>query len=832
MKKILSLALLGLALSANAQQVNGDFDATWEKCYPLGSKAGYEQGTEPLGWQASNVQGMNGTGAKTVVTEVTGRNGNGSAVCLTNLKTGVNLGFKDYSSVVPAYISLGTPWSTSVGLKLESTSDGGTFGGIDFAYHPDALKLYYQKTNASGSSQPSTVVAYLWNGTFTQNEVPYTIVLNSTPAKMTMTDRDRQVLNKSFDGCQGGTRTDNGTLVASLEKSITANTADGTWDCVTIDFTYNTATTLEPQKLNIIISANDYFGTRASNVENDKLVVDDVTLIYRSQLNSIKYNNTPISGFDKDTYSYAVLGEWTDGCLTSTSNGKGATQSGWSYDPATQTATNTITGEGEDENGETTHTYTVKFVNLSLASITYKEGTAEAQSLVATNDNHYYVFADDYSEGCLSATPKSSTANVSVTQYNEETRVATLTVSEAGYTEDFYVKFAKKDVNAYSGKMFIDCELLGGVIGISSRGVNGVSSVEISQKDGNNNVDFQLSDFDFGGPLGNIYVTNVPYDENGNVVSLYKEQTITIFGEGGAELGELPVVLNGTIQDGQLTATIDIDWMSIPIQVKIYPLNTSSMDLSEYTLTNTAEEITEDITNPNCLVYVKEGSKYSANNFVVGSTCANFTLTEGQAFDAPKAFTATKVTYDRTLTAGNVQTFVLPFSFTPGENDLVAALENVDGSVLTFKRIEGATEANKPYLIQTDNTNALASFDNVTIKPTTGDLTTTVNGVSHIGSYAELTVTGAYGYTGGQFVKAGTGTVKPFRTYITIPAGSAAAPKAFDIHFADTETGIATVVTDSKDQNVYNLQGVRVAKSLNGLTKGIYIVNGKKTVIK
>lgn len=828
MKKILSLALLGLALSANAQQVNGDFDATWEACYPLGSKANFQVDTEPYGWQASNVQGMKGTGKKTVVTQVTGRNGNGYAVCLTNKTTG----FSSFSSVVPAYISLGTPWSTSVGSKLSSTSDGGTFGGIDFAYHPDALKLYYQKTNASGSSQPSTVVAYLWNGTFTQNEVPYTIVLTGTPAKMTMTDRDRQVLNKSFDGCQGGTRTDNGTLVASLEKSITANTADGTWDCVTIDFTYNTATTLEPQKLNIIISANDYFGIRDNNVENDKLVVDDVTLIYRSQLNSIKYNNTPISGFDKDTYSYAVLGEWTDGCLTSTSNGKGATQSGWSYDPATQTATNTITGEGEDENGETTHTYTVKFVNLSLASITYKEGTAEAQSLVATKDNHYYVFAADYSEGCLSAIPNSSTANVSVTQYNEETRVATLTVSEAGYTEDFYVKFAKKDVNAYSGKMFIDCESLGGVIGISSRGVNGVSSVEISQKDGNNNVDFQLSNFYFGGPLGNIYVTNVPYNENGNVVSLYKEQTITIFGEGGAELGELPVVLNGTIQDGQLTATIDIDWSDIPIQVKIYPLNTSSMDLSEYTLMNTAEEITEDITNPNCLVYVKEGSEYSANNFVVGSTCENFTLTEGQAFDAPKAFTATKVTYNRTLSAGNVQTFVLPFSFTPGENDVVAALESVEDNVLTFKRIEGPTEANKPYLIQTDNASALASFDNVNIEPTTGDLTTTVNGVSHIGSYSELTVTNAYGYAGGQFVKAGTGTVKPFRTYITIPAGSAAAPKAFDIHFADTETGIATVVTDSKDQNVYNLQGVRVAKSLNGLTKGIYIVNGKKTVIK
>ena len=308
----------------------------------------------------------------------------------------------------------------------------------------------------------------------------------------------------------------------------------------------------------------------------------------------------------------------------------------------------------------------------------------------------------------------------------------------------------------------------------------------------------------------------------------------------GMALGDLPVTLTGKVENGEMTAQINITWndgvTDHPIIVNVYPFSTSSIDLQDAAGAGEfISAVKEGLTNKNALIYVAENETVNAenaDNVVVGSTCENFTLTEGQAFDAPKTFTATKVTYDRTLTAGKVQTFVLPFSITPGENDVVAALESVEGSVLTFKPIEGATEANKPYLIQTENASALASFDNVTIEPTTGDLTTTVDGVSHIGSYSELTVTDAYGYADGQFVQAGTGTVKPFRTYITIPAGSAAAPQAFDIHFADTETGIATVVTDSKDQNVYNLQGVRVAHSLNGLTKGIYIVNGKKTVIK
>lgn len=50
------------------------------------------------------------------------------------------------------------------------------------------------------------------------------------------------------------------------------------------------------------------------------------------------------------------------------------------------------------------------------------------------------------------------------------------------------------------------------------------------------------------------------------------------------------------------------------------------------------------------------------------------------------------------------------------------------------------------------------------------------------------------------------------------------------------QTGISTVSADAEravPQGVYNLQGVRVADKLGaGLPKGIYIVNGRKVVIK
>ena len=51
----------------------------------------------------------------------------------------------------------------------------------------------------------------------------------------------------------------------------------------------------------------------------------------------------------------------------------------------------------------------------------------------------------------------------------------------------------------------------------------------------------------------------------------------------------------------------------------------------------------------------------------------------------------------------------------------------------------------------------------------------------------------------------------------------------------DEATGIKEVVpttTNSETINVYNVNGVFMGNSVEGLAKGIYIVNGKKYVVK
>ena len=80
-----------------------------------------------------------------------------------------------------------------------------------------------------------------------------------------------------------------------------------------------------------------------------------------------------------------------------------------------------------------------------------------------------------------------------------------------------------------------------------------------------------------------------------------------------------------------------------------------------------------------------------------------------------------------------------------------------------------------------------------------------------------------------EFVKTTSGTIPAFRAYLPLAKGAAGG--RLSISFDDEETtGIARVNGESvaTDGAIYTLNGLRVEKP----TKGLYIVNGKKVVIK
>ena len=159
MKKILLLSALagGIATGAQAQQLpNGNFDDAWVDCIPYigANQTATTQSIQPKGWIISNVNGYKGLGA-TIVGKQSNEN-EGFAVTLENTPNPFMS-----SQIVPAYISLGTTWNTSKGMFTITNKDGGSFGGIQFTYRPDAIQFRYKRT-AADPKIPATVIAYMW----------------------------------------------------------------------------------------------------------------------------------------------------------------------------------------------------------------------------------------------------------------------------------------------------------------------------------------------------------------------------------------------------------------------------------------------------------------------------------------------------------------------------------------------------------------------------------------------------------------------------------------------------------------------------------------------
>ena len=767
------------------------------------------------------MKGLNGgdTGATTIGTKVQGRQGNAVQVENKSIIMG---------QIVPGYFTLGTTWSTAkVSGVTPTAKDGGTFGGIAFAYKPDALKFYY-KRSCSGNNTRSSVIAYLWNGSTSQANVPG--VNASNPKKVAMFDRDINVLNMSTDGHQGGAVTYKHKLIAKIESYTTEQPTE--WTEWTIPFVYVSENSNEtPEKINVIFAASDYFNS--SNVTAGvKLCIDDVSLVYYKHLKSLTIDGTTPSTFvGDDTQNNtnevnidALDKYYTEGCISAEAAGAGA-KVDETYNPNTHVCTLKVTaGDGEVKN------YNIQFgvpCTGKLSSLTVNGTAVELE-----DGKYYYVVTGDHTDYSVSFVKEDGDKATAAESYDADKRISTIKVSAPGAEDHiYYVKFAKATTD-YKGKMSIAMneELLSAA----------TSTVGITAPvDGK--ADFQLLGFElFGGPIGDIFVTDVPYTEKDGVVNLNKTQIITIFGDEGVGLGKLPVVLTGTLKDGKLSAKIYITWEGNPITVDIVPLDATSLDFSSKTVdlgSTPLADMKADMTNKNLTIFLPEGTEgvdAKEKNVVVGTTASSLSLTDGNDWGVTKNFTAAAVSYDRVFKtdANYVQSFVLPFGFTVPADITVAELSSVNGDNLVFKPV-AETVANKPYLVVTTDADFINKLTNVQVKATTGaDLTTTVDGVSHIGSYTAQNVANVYGYANGKFVKANSGSVKPFRTYIKV-ADAQAAPMAFGVNIEGTVTGInnATTAATAKEA-IYNLQGVRVSGDLKHLTKGVYIVNGQKVVVK
>ena len=193
-----------------------------------------------------------------------------------------------------------------------------------------------------------------------------------------------------------------------------------------------------------------------------------------------------------------------------------------------------------------------------------------------------------------------------------------------------------------------------------------------------------------------------------------------------------------------------------------------------------------------------------------------------------------KASYARQFTPGNVCTVVLPFAI--GADVAKAAGKFYRITSIADGYIRGTEETPAPYvpyifIPAKDNpfTNIgigqLPAVQNNSITTAEGYTLQFVTETTELASDASYDY---YGFQGGNFVKAAYATVNPFRSYIKV-AKSANAPATL-IWTDDEATGISSLKADIQNgkANVYDLQGRRVLNPVRGL----YIVNGKKVIVK
>lgn len=195
------------------------------------------------------------------------------------------------------------------------------------------------------------------------------------------------------------------------------------------------------------------------------------------------------------------------------------------------------------------------------------------------------------------------------------------------------------------------------------------------------------------------------------------------------------------------------------------------------------------------------------------------------------------VALTRTLVANKWNTFCVPFDTeiagTALEGATVKAIGTVVGNVIN---LENATkiEAGVPYLVMPTTGDIVnPTFKSVTITEISAKEAGNTD-YKFVGTYSPKTITvdefgKIWGVTAeGKLAKINANTtMKGLRAYFVFPTTTAAAKLNFD----GETTGINSIETNAAvNGKVYNLNGQYVGNSLNGLKKGIYVVNGKKVI--
>ena len=224
---------------------------------------------------------------------------------------------------------------------------------------------------------------------------------------------------------------------------------------------------------------------------------------------------------------------------------------------------------------------------------------------------------------------------------------------------------------------------------------------------------------------------------------------------------------------------------------------------------------------------VEGGCWYKCDNFRLTYLGHTLNVNEEAGMAVNDWYTA--VTVNRPVKADIWNTFVVPFDMAIPEGWTVKALTGSDlkndNITLIFTDVE-AIEAGVPYMVRTNEAVGAISTENVQVSTVPANATT--DHVEFVGVYeAGKVPIGAFFISNNTFYEAAdeSNTIKAFRAYIQPTVANA---RSISYRTDDETTDIEPSTLNAPSPVIYDLMGRRVTT----MVKGIYIVNGRKVVVK
>ena len=335
-----------------------------------------------------------------------------------------------------------------------------------------------------------------------------------------------------------------------------------------------------------------------------------------------------------------------------------------------------------------------------------------------------------------------------------------------------------------------------------------------------------------------------------NKVKLYSLPESAITGDGnGVVLSTIEIEDNGTAESRDLhraaaTQQKKITELAPTVfdqldKSQILYVDLSGTDVTDFTV-NRITGIMSGFAN-NTLIYLPQGNDDGGEeNVVVNDSCRSLSLYDDWSFRAHRDFVAAKAVLNSDFVAGQASTLMLPFALSQASAEALGhffTLKEIAGEdVILQSQDEGDIMANTPYVF-------LAKVDG---KVTASDVkvvplgTFTVAQGQLVGTYQPLAWTADQtdvytpvpfvdDYAVGQFVRAEAGSsLGSFHAYLKASGLSSPLYTYVDGHVS----GIESMYNECTMNNVrcYDLQGRNLHRSQ--LKKGLYILNGKKLIVK